>query len=123
MEFQEYKSTKLSRLVESIYERKVGKLSRLQFLPDGVITLIFNLGSSSTNVKGETIDTAVFNPVEKFCFISGLHTRPLYFQFQNLHVVGIILRPAAVKAFFNLPVEEFKDVAVEGLFIKDLSLI
>jgi AraC-like DNA-binding protein len=123
MEFNVYKPTLLNDLVLSIYERKVDNPTKVQFLPDGVVTLIFNIGTASTSVKGKKIDTSVFNPTEKFCFLSGLHTKPLYFHFDALHVVGLIMSPAAVKTFFSMPTEEVKDQAIEGSFLTEMNYI
>jgi AraC-like DNA-binding protein len=123
MEFREYIPAKLNKLVISIYERKVTAPMKVQFLPDGCITLIFNIGPKIKSIRGENVDSERFNPTGTFCFISGLHTKPIYFDMEGLHVVGLILHPAAIKAFFGLPVVELKDQAIEATFVEELHLI
>ncbi|MCB9282728.1 MAG: AraC family transcriptional regulator [Lewinellaceae bacterium] len=123
MEFKTYKPARLNNLVISIYERKVPGPARVQFLPDGSVTLIFNIGQKIKSASGEKVDSKVFNPTETFCFLSGLHTKPLYFDMGGLHVVGLILHPAAMRAFFQMPTEEVKDLAIEGDFIQELDYI
>ena len=113
MVFQEYKPSKLNDLVISIYERKVSIPMKVRFLPDSHVTLIFNLGKKIKSAQGENVDSKVFNPTSRFCFISGLHTKPLYFDMEGLHVVGLILHPMAVKSFFGLPTEKVKDMVIE----------
>ena len=123
MEFKTFRPTRLNRLIQYIYERRVTMPMRVQFLPDGCVTLIFNIGQKIKRAKGEKIDSNLFNPTDTFCFISGLHTKPIYFDMEGLHVVGLIMYPSAIKAFFGIPTREVKDLAVEGLFIKELEYI
>ncbi len=123
MEFRTYKPAKLNNLIISIYERKVTLPLRMQMLPEGCVTLIFNLNTNIKSVKGEKVDSRMFNPGNTFCFLSGLHTHPLYFDLEGLHVVGLIMHPAAIKTFFDMPTAEVKDQVMEGVFIKELNYI
>jgi AraC-like DNA-binding protein len=123
MEFKTYKPAKLNHLVVSIYERKTNFPVKMKMLPEGFVTLIFNISTEIKMVKGQKIDSRAFNPANVFCFLSGLHTSPLYFDLEELHVVGLIMYPAAVKAFFNMPTNEVKDHVIEGDFIGELNFI
>lgn len=123
MQLKTYKPAKLNHLVISIYERKTSFPVKMQMLPEGCVTLIFNLSTDIREVKGQNIDSSAFNPADVFCFLSGLHTQPLYFDLEELHVVGLIMYPAAIKAFFGMPTEEVKDHVVEGNFVEELNFI
>lgn len=65
------------------------------------------------DVNGKRVGGA-FNPTESFCFLSGLHTKPLYMSYTNFHVLGVQMDPLAVKALFGLPGCEVRDWAVLG---------
>lgn len=123
MEFKEYKPKKLNNLVLSIFERKVNYPLQVQMLPDFTISLIFYLGDKIRNVLGKEVNSNIFNPTETFCFITGLHTEPLYFEMEGLHSIGINMRPSAIKAFWNIPVEELKDYVIPWDMSGDLDFI
>jgi AraC-like DNA-binding protein len=123
MEYREYKPAKLHNLVLSIFERKVSFPMKVQFLPNNCITLIFSLGDKIPSAKGENVDSEVFNPTGTFCFLSGLHTKPLYFEMTGLHSFGMTMHPAGFKAFFGMPTEEVKDQAIEWNTNLDLAFI
>ena len=68
-------------------------------------------------VNGERSHLRKSGPTGKFCFLSGLHTKPLYFSFEKFHFIGIQLNPVAVKALFRIPTYELRNSAVEGELI------
>ncbi len=84
-----------------------------KILPSGRVELIFNLGPSMSDLEGRRVGNA-FNPTEHFCFLSGLHTRPLVMRFPRFHVMGVQMDPPAVKALFGIPCVEVRDWAVHG---------
>jgi AraC-like DNA-binding protein len=123
MEFREYIPTKLNNLVYSIFERKVSNPLKVQMLPDNTISLIFYLGEKIESAKGKNIDSAIFNPTSQFCFLTGLHTEPIYFNMEGLHSIGLNMHPSAIKAFWNIPVEAFKDAVVDWKMSIELAYI
>ncbi len=86
---------------------------RWQILPSGCLELIFNLGEKMDHIQGQKVNDS-FNPTENFCFLSGLHTRPLYMEFSNFHVMGVQMSPLAAKSLFGIPCSELKDWAIPG---------
>ncbi len=123
MEFREYIPTKLNHLVYSIFERKVSAPMKIQMLPDATVSLIFYLGDKIESAIGKNMDSNKFNPTERFCFFTGLHTEPLYFQMGGLHSIGLNMHPSAIKTFWGMPVKEFQDVVVGWELEKELSYI
>ncbi|MCF8239208.1 MAG: helix-turn-helix domain-containing protein [Saprospiraceae bacterium] len=86
---------------------------RWQILPSGCLELIFNLGEKMDHIQGQKVNDS-FNPTENFCFLSGLHTKPLYMEFSNFHVMGVQMAPLAAKSLFGIPCSELKDWAIPG---------
>ncbi len=54
------------------------------------------------------------SPLRNFCFLSGLHTRPLSLSFEQFHHIGLQMKPIAVKALFGIPSCEVRDYYLEG---------
>jgi AraC-like DNA-binding protein len=123
MEFREYIPAKLNRLVFSIFERKVSVPMKVQMLPDNTVSLIFYVGDKIESAKGKNIDSNIFNPTERFCFLTGLHTEPLYFDMEGLHSIGLNMHPAAIKVFWGIPVKEFQDAVVDWEMEGELAYI
>lgn len=96
-----------------IWEQKTDYSSNWKLLPSGCVELIFNLGPPLKNLQAKELHKH-FNPTEKFCFLSGLHTKPLKAYFPEFHVMGVQLYPLAVKTLFGFPCSEIKDWAVLG---------
>jgi len=113
MNIKRYKPVKLNRLVETIWEQKSDSPSNWQILPSGFVELIFNIGPAMSNVSGKLVGGS-FNPTENFCFLSGLHTKPLMMSYKKFHVIGVQMHPLAVKALFDLPCSEVRDWAIPG---------
>lgn len=108
-----YVPRSLRPLVHSIWEQRSETPMGWKILPSGRVELIFNLGPSMRELSGKRVGGA-FNPTESFCFLSGLHTRPLTMSFPRFHVMGIQMEPHAVKAFFGVPCVEVRDWAIIG---------
>lgn len=123
MQFQEYKSSKISHLVISIFERKVTVPLQVTMLPDHTVSLIFNLGEKIKKAQGIKVNSEIFNPTSTFCFITGLHTEPLYFDMKGLHSFGLNLKPSAIRAFWGVPVSEFQDIVVDWQIKNELDFI
>ena len=103
----------LAPLVHVIWEQRSSGSSAWRILPSGKVELIFNLGPRMDRVEGKRVGGS-FDPTAWFCFLSGLHTRPLDMSFHNFHVIGVQMEPIAVKALFGIPCEEVRDWAVHG---------
>lgn len=116
MRIQYYIPAKLRGLVQMIWEQQSETPTRWQILPSGKVELIFNIGPKMEDIDGKRIG-GDFNPTERFCFLSGLHTKPLYMSFSRFHVMGIQMQPIAVKAFFGIPCIEVRDWAIWGEYI------
>lgn len=121
MLYQSYIPTRLEGLAHVIWEQRSTQPMRWQILPSGYVELIFNLGPKMANVQGKRVGNTI-NPTEHFCFLSGLHTKPLYLGFPEFHVMGVQMNPAAIKAFFGIPCLELKDWYLEGdLLLEELG--
>lgn len=108
-----YIPSSLAPLVRLIWEQRSDEPMGWKILPSGRVELIFNLGPSMLDLVGRRVGNA-FNPTEHFCFLSGLHTRPLVMRFPRFHVMGVQMEPLAVKALFGIPCIEVRDWAVHG---------
>ena len=113
MQARLYVPRSLFPLVHAIWEQRAEEPQGWKILPSGRVELIFNLGPTMQDLQGKRIG-GTFNPTEHFCFLSGLHTRPLFMSFPRFHVMGVQMEPVAVKAFFGIPCEEVRDWAVRG---------
>ncbi len=113
MQIDFYKPHSLHHLVRGIWEQRSTGHMRWQILPSGCLELIFNLGEKMDHVQGQKVNDS-FNPTENFCFLSGLHTKPLYMEFSNFHVMGVQMSPLAAKSLFGIPCSELQDWAIPG---------
>lgn len=116
MEANFYMPRKLNGLVHIIWEQYSEQAMNWKILPSGYIELIFNIGPPMDEVQGKNVSTS-FNPTERFCFMSGLHTQPLYMNFSKFHVMGVQMDPLALKAIFGIPCDELVDYAIHGELI------
>lgn len=93
-------------------------------LPEFNIDLIFNLEKPWT-VHSEFYRNKSYNPTENFCFLSGLHTKPLYVEFPHCHMFGIRLHTIAANLLFGIHCKELKNWSIEGdvIFRDQLSFI
>jgi AraC-like DNA-binding protein len=125
MIIRHYIPHKILCIADVIWEQRSDTPSRWKILPSGKVELIFRIGSPDhlrmlwAKKIGESD-----SPLSHFCFLSGLHTRPLELAYDRFHVMGIQLKPIAVKALFGLPLFGIRDYYVEGeAMLKDLRQI
>lgn len=124
MNFRFYFPKKLKKAVRVIWEQKCNTPTKWQILPSGFIELIFRLGAPGFDDFSAKKLNSESDPSKHFCFLSGLHTRPLYITFSRFHFMGIQLKPVALPSFFEIPSKEFLDEAIEGdLLINRLQYI
>ena len=109
---------KLSGLVNLIWEQDSNERNKWKIVPSGYVELIFRIQSNFTVDKNK-IHLKQTTPVEKFCFLSGIHTKPLYINFNRFNLIGVQLHPIAAKSLFGIPVSKLRDSAVEGELIID----
>lgn len=123
MRFRRYQPRRLPGLVAEIWEQEESEPRRWRILPSGWVELIFRLGPAFALQKARQLQPDS-SPIRQFCFLSGLHTRPLDLAFEAFHVFGVRLHPVAVRAYFGIPCSEVLDDAVEGeLLLDDLARI
>lgn len=123
MHFKRYQPRSLSGLVPVIWEQESSQPLRWRILPSGWVELIFRLGPEFSLQKARLLQTES-DPIHQFCFLSGLHTRPLDMVFDRFHVFGVRMHPVAVRTYFGIPCSEVRDDAVEGdLLLDDLARI
>jgi AraC-like DNA-binding protein len=116
--FNSYIPTKLTGIVDLIWEQEIFVPGSYAILPSGKVELLFpfNHIKQLTAVKISPED----NPVNKFsCFLSGLHTKPLKMTYEQFHTFGIQMKPIAVKALFGMPLCEIRNYYVEGILVLD----
>ncbi len=114
MFFQYYFPEKLKGAINVIWEQQADQPMKWQILPSGYVELIFRIGSAGFDDFSAKKLTKDRDPSQHFCFLSGLHTRPLYITFSKFHFMGIQLNPVAVESFFGIHCDELLDEAVEG---------
>jgi len=118
MKFNSYIPTKLTGIVDLIWEHEVPAQGTYTVLPSGKVELIFPL-YRDVDVTAKKIRNHE-NPVKNYsCFLSGLHTKPLKMAFDKFHTFGIQMKPVAVKALFGMPLCNIKDYFVEGDVVLD----
>lgn len=83
-------------------------------LPDGHLDLIFRFDDKPWKVFSETYNSKSYNPTENFCFLSGLHTKPINVSFAETHVIGVRLHAIAVQLVFGFPSVDVVDWSVNG---------
>jgi len=115
MECYYYIPAKLKGISPVIWEYKVGdgNPQKWKMLPEFNIDLIFNL-SKPWAVHNDIYAKRSFNPTANFCFLSGLHTKPLYTEFSHGHMLGIRLNTIAAHLLFGMPCKELKNWSLEG---------
>ncbi|WP_317168732.1 AraC family transcriptional regulator [Cyclobacterium plantarum] len=116
MEYQYYIPKKLEGISTLIWEQKTGCPKQWLMLPEFNIDLIFNLEKPWT-IHSEYYKGKSYNPTEKFCFLSGLHTKPLYVEFQNCHMFGIRLNTTAASLLFGVDCSELKNWSIDGDYV------
>lgn len=123
MHIQRYIPTRLHGLVHLIWEQRAEQPMRWQILPSGCVELIFRLGPKVDEMQARALNSHI-NPTAHTCFLSGLHTWPLYLNFSRFHFIGMQMSPIAVKALFGLPCVEVVDWALDGeLLLRQLDEI
>lgn len=119
MDFNFYIPKKLKGIASLIWELRTDIPQNWVFLPEHNIDLAFNL-SLPWHIHSDYYKSRSFNPTKEFCFLAGLHTKPLTVAFTHCHVFGIRLNTIAASLLFGLPCKELKNWAVEGnLLFKD----
>lgn len=116
MNFNAYIPSKLTGIVELIWEQKMANPGRVTILPSGKVELIFPVHpiKSLEALKMNAQD----NPINNYtCFLSGLHTKPLEMTFDKFHVFGVQMKPVAVKALFGMPLCEIRNYYLEGSLV------
>ncbi len=118
MKFNSYIPTKLTGIVELIWEQEIFDPGRFTVLPSGKVELILPIHPIA-NLEAIKIGSQD-NPMNNYsCFLSGLHTRPLKMTFEKFHAFGVQMKPVAVKALFNMPLCGIRDYFVEGSVVFD----
>lgn len=116
MKYNFYIPQKLTGISPLIWEQKTDLPSKWNFLPEFNIDLIFNL-DQPWNVHTNCYKSKSFNPTENFCFLSGLHTKPLIVDFPQCHMFGIRLNTISASLLFGIDCKELKNWSVEGALI------
>ena len=118
MKFNSYIPTKLTGIVDLIWEQEISNTGRFTVLPSGKVELIFPLCQGVEVAATKILPCE--NPVKNYtCFLSGLHTKPLKMTFDKFHIFGIQMKPVAVMALFGMPLCEIRNYYVDGTFIFD----
>ncbi len=122
---QNYLPSKLSGLVEVISEQRSGQAHSWTFLPDGISCLMFRTNPESKFDIIKANNMGKFNnPSDKFCFITGFSTSPVYVTFDHFEYLGVFLTPIALKTFFGISAQDLRDFAIDGaLVLHDLALV
>lgn len=123
MRIQHYIPKHSNDFIHLIWEQYSNEKSSWKILPSGYVELIFRI-STNFAVDNNRSYLKKTEATGNFCFLSGLHTKPLYFSFNKFHFIGIQLNPIAVKALFGIPTNELRNNAIEGeAIVKSLNKI
>ncbi|MCB0667175.1 MAG: helix-turn-helix transcriptional regulator [Saprospiraceae bacterium] len=124
MKFDVYIPRKLVGLSPMIWEQTSDSPQHWKLLPDGHLDLIFRFDKPWT-IYSETYTSKSYNPTEKFCFLSGLQTKPINVSFSQTHEIGVRLNAIAVKLMFDFPCSELVDWAINGedILAKDIGMM
>ncbi len=113
MEYNYYIPKKLKGISPIIWEQKTDSPKKWIMLPEFNIDLIFNLEKPWT-VNSECYKNRAYNPTDNFCFLSGLHTKPLYVEFPRCHMFGIRLNTISANLLFGIHCKDLKNWSIEG---------
>ncbi len=116
MEFNFYIPKKLKGISPLIWELKTDSPKKWIFLPEFNIDLAFNLNEPWV-IQSDYYKNRSFNPTNNFCFLAGLHTKPLSVEFTNCHLFGIRLNTIAANLLFGIHCKDLKNWSVEGNII------
>lgn len=116
MEFNFYLPKKLKGVAPLIWELKTDHPKKWIFLPEFNIDLAFNL-SNPWVIHSDYYRNRSFNPTGNFCFLAGLHTKPLTVEFMHCHLFGIRLNTIAAHLLFGIHCKELKNWSIEGNII------
>lgn len=123
MNIHSYIPTKLTGIVDLIWEHEFPSPGGYTVLPSGKIELLFPLYHEVDLAAKKILPNE--NPVNNHsCFLSGLHTKPLKMSFDKFHTFGIQMKPVAVKALFGMPLCEIRNYFVEGnIILSEIQLM
>ncbi len=113
MQVDFYIPKKLPGLIELIWKQCSNTPQKWKILPSGKLELIFRMGPASQMRSARHINDHN-SPLHYFCFLSGLHTRPLEIGFDSFYYIGVQMKPIAAKALFGIPVNKIRDFYIEG---------
>jgi len=113
MDFNFYKPKKLKGISSLIWEVKADDPRKWIFLPEFNFDLAFNLGNPWL-IQSDYYKNKPFNPTENFCFVAGLHTKPLTVEFMDCHLFGIRLNTIAASLLFGIHCKELKNWSIVG---------
>ncbi len=124
MNIELYSPIRPKSLIKNIWGVSLESFINFQLLPESSITLVFNLGSSFSGLKGGLIQNSV-HATQNFCFLSGLHTKPVSPTLSCCsYVMAVEMHPMAMSALFGIPCSEVENNVINGeLILDDLSLV
>lgn len=133
MNIELYNPIRPNSLIKKVWGVSLESSINYQMLPEASINLIFNLGASFSGFnQGASFsclkEILVQNSVRSapnFCFLSGLHTKPVSFSSSSCsYVMAVEMHPMAVSALFGIPCSEVENKVISGeLILDDISLV
>jgi len=125
MNIELYWPTRPNSLIKKIWGLAIGSFVNYQMLPEASVNLVFNLGASFSGLNGELIQNS-FRSTQNFCFLSGLHTKPVHAVAPSScsYVIAVEMHPLAMSALFGIPCSEVENKAIDGgLLLSDLNKV
>ncbi len=122
MNIELYSPIRPNSLIKKIWGVPLESFINYQILPEASINLVFNLGSSFADLKGGIIQNSV-DATQNFCFLSGLHTKPVVSSSSCCsYVIAVEMHPMAMSALFDIPCSEVENNVIDGeLIFGDIS--
>ena len=122
MNIELYSPIRPNSLIKKIWGVSLESFINYQMLPEASINLIFNLGSSFSGLKGSLIQNSAHS-TQNFCFLSGLHTKPVSFLSSCCsYVMAVEMYPMAMNTLFGIPCSEVENNVINGeLILGDIN--
>ena len=92
MNFQSYIPKSLNGIVDMIWEQQANTPSPWKILPSGKVELIIRIGPKAEMQSARKMSRNN-SPLDQFCFLSGLHTKPIVMSFNSFHYIGVQMKP------------------------------
>lgn len=125
MDVELYTPRRPGSLINKIWLVTSSATENYQMLPESSVNLIFHLtpGSDHRGLEGKLIRNSL-NTTQGFCFLTGMHAKPVNFYSTDFQSICVELHPLAANTLFGIPCSALNNMVVEGdLILNDLNKV